>query len=152
MGLQICLETGNTQGEEVYVSVQRDTSWLSPCNHEEADTRMILHVADAIHEGYMQILLRTVDPDVVTAMTAAAKLSTISDLEQWVAFGTGKRFKYIPVHEINLRLPLILTGQKCYHHFMHTRRHSIWDTVSWDTVSAFAGRGKHVLGCVDWVW
>ena len=60
---------------------------------------MILHVADAIHEGYMKILLRTVDTDVVVlAVAAAAKLSTISDLELWVAFGTGKRFRYI--HEI----------------------------------------------------
>ncbi len=43
---------------------------------------MILHVADVIHEDYMKILLWTVVTDVVIlAMTAAAKLSTISDLE-----------------------------------------------------------------------
>ena len=83
-------EIVTTQGEEVYVSVQRDTSWLSPCNHEEAGTWMILHVADAIHEGYMKILLRTVDTDVVVlAVVAAAKLSSISHLELWVAFGQG---------------------------------------------------------------
>ena len=87
-------EIVTTQGEEVYASVQWDTSWLSPCNHQEADTRMILHVADAINEGYMKILLRTVDTDVVIlAVTAAAKLSTISELELWVPFGTGKHFR-----------------------------------------------------------
>ena len=85
-------EIVTTQGEEVYVSVQRDTSRLSPCNHEEADTRMILHVADAIHEGYMKILLRTVDTDVVVlAVAAAAKLSTISDLELSAFAGRGKK-------------------------------------------------------------
>ncbi len=42
---------------------------------------MILHVADAIHRDYMNILLWMVVTDVVIlAVTAAAKLSTISDL------------------------------------------------------------------------
>ncbi len=104
---------------------------------------MILHVADAIHEGYMKILLQTADTDVVIlAVPAAAKLSTISNLEQCVSSGTGKHFRCIPVHEINLWLPLVLTGQKVYHYFMHIQGHSVWDTVSWDTVSALAGRGK----------
>lgn len=126
-------EIVTTQGEEVYVSVQRDTSRLSPCNHEEADTRMILHVADAIHEGYKKILLRTVDTDVVVlAVAAAAKLSTISDLELWVAFGTGKHFRYIPVHEIAACIgPQRSEALPLFHAY-----------TGCDTVSSFAGRGK----------
>ncbi len=126
-------EIVTTQGEEVYVSVHRDTSRLSPCNHEEADTRMILHVADAIHEGYMKILLRKVDTDVVVlAVAAAAKLSTVSDLELWVAFGTGEHFRCIHVHEIVACLgPERSEALPLFHAY-----------TGCDTVSAFGGRGK----------
>ena len=43
----------------------KDTSQISPCNHEEADTRIILHVKDAVQTGMRQIMIRTVDTDVV---------------------------------------------------------------------------------------
>ena len=33
--------------------------------HEEVDTRMILHLADAVSKGFQKILLHTVDTDVV---------------------------------------------------------------------------------------
>ncbi len=67
-----------------------DTNNLTPCDHEEADTRMFVHVADEVNEGYHRILIRSVDTDVVVlAVTAAAKL----DLQQlWIAFGTAKKF------------------------------------------------------------
>ena len=126
-------EIVTTLGEEVYVSIQRDISQLSPCNHEEANTWMILHVADAIHEGYMKILQRTVDTDIVVlAVAAAAKLNTISDLELWVAFGTGKHFRYIPVHEIAACLgPEMSEALPLFHAY-----------TGCDTVSAFAGGGQ----------
>ena len=126
-------EIVTTRGEEVYVRVQRDTSRLSPYNHEEAEIRMILHVADVIQEGYMKMLLRTVDTDVVVlAVAATAKLSTISDLELWVAFGTGKHFRYIPIHEIVACLgPERSEALPLFHAY-----------TGCDTVSAFAGRGK----------
>ena len=38
---------------------------LDPCDHEEADTQMILHLADVVNEGSQEILLRTVDTNVV---------------------------------------------------------------------------------------
>ena len=80
----------------------QDTSHLAPCDHEEADTRMIPHMADAVEKGFRKILLHTVDTDVVVlAVTAAAKLDI---WELWVAFGTAKKFRYIPVHDISLSL------------------------------------------------
>ena len=38
---------------------------MSPCSHEEADSRMLLHVTHAAKHGHHQILIRTVDTDVV---------------------------------------------------------------------------------------
>ena len=55
-----------TKGEQVLCSPLRfDTSSLTPCNHEEADTRIMVHAADASKAGHKSILIRTVDNDVV---------------------------------------------------------------------------------------
>ncbi len=38
----------STNGSEVVCIPPIDTTHLAPCNHEEGDTRMILHLADAV--------------------------------------------------------------------------------------------------------
>ena len=50
---------------EVRVSSDINTSGLAPCNHEEADTRMFVHIKHAAHCGHRKFTLRTVDTDVV---------------------------------------------------------------------------------------
>ena len=37
---------------------------LGPCDHEEADTRLIVHLVDALERGKSTCLVRTVDTDV----------------------------------------------------------------------------------------
>ena len=37
----------------------------SSCNHEEADTRLIVHLQDAILNGCHKMLVRTIDTDIV---------------------------------------------------------------------------------------
>ena len=69
-----------TDGEQVLCNVPRNTSSLSPCTHEEADTRMILHVADAVNVGYKKVLLWTVDTDVVVLSVAAESTTAIEEL------------------------------------------------------------------------
>lgn len=55
-----------TDGEQVLLSPDRDEiSSLSPCLHEEADTRMFVHAADAANSGHNKITIRSVDTDVV---------------------------------------------------------------------------------------
>ncbi|KAK3785613.1 hypothetical protein RRG08_015498 [Elysia crispata] len=55
-----------TFGESALCSpVQTDMQALIPCTHEEADTRMFIHVADATHSGYERIILRSSDSDVI---------------------------------------------------------------------------------------
>ena len=68
-----------------------DLSSISPCTHEEADTRMLLHVAHAAQHGHQRIMIQTVDTDVVVLAVAAAQGLKPAD-ELWLAFGTGKSF------------------------------------------------------------
>jgi hypothetical protein len=120
-----------TEGQHVLCSFDRpDMSDLEPCSHEEADTRLLLHAADAVKEGYKKLLVRTVDTDVV--VVAVATLSSIHPDELWLAFGTGPNFRYIPVHPIasslgprkSVCLPIFHALTGC------------------DTVSSMAGIGK----------
>ena len=76
-----------SNGDQVVcVPAQLDVHLLAPCNHEEADSRMVLHVAHAAQHDHHQILVRTVDIDVVVlAVMVAATLP--AGMEVWLAFG-----------------------------------------------------------------
>lgn len=88
----------STCNSDVLCNLSRDLSRLAPCNHEEADTRIILHLEDAVQEGNNRISIRTIDTDVlVLAVTAAQCLNVV---ELWVAFGTGKNFRFLAAHEM----------------------------------------------------
>ena len=41
---------------------------LQPCNHEEFDTRVMLHAANAAEQGHKRILIRANDTDVVVLL------------------------------------------------------------------------------------
>ena len=47
------------------VSVDASVLLLSPCNHEEGDTRIFLHVLDCIRKGFKEVKIITVDTDVI---------------------------------------------------------------------------------------
>ena len=119
-----------TNGSDVVCIPPQDISNLAPSNHEEADTRMVLHLADAAKKGYNKILLRTVDTDVVVLSVAAFAKLEIQEL--WIAFGTGKNFRYIPIHEIAASLgPAKSQTLPIFHAY-----------TGCDTVSSFATKGK----------
>ena len=48
----------------------QNTDGLQPCSHEEADTRMLLHVKDAMNCGLKSVTIRTVGTDVVVLAVA----------------------------------------------------------------------------------
>ncbi|CAB3979704.1 Hypothetical predicted protein [Paramuricea clavata] len=68
---------------------------LQPCNHEEADSRIFLHVHDAALQHH-HVLIRSVDTDVF--ILAVAQMQRIPDKELWLAFGTGKQFRQHILH------------------------------------------------------
>lgn len=109
-----------TLKENVACSKEIDTSSLELCFHEDADTRMMVHLADAYQrDHHTSIMLRAVDTDVVVlSIQVAAKLQVP---EVWVTFGTGKNQRKLAIHKYvkvfgeqkSLTLPLFhaLTGQ-----------------------------------------
>ena len=60
-------------------------SQLSPCSHEEADTRIFVHCVDAANSGHKNIMIRTVDTDVVVLAIASYFLLAVDEL--WIALG-----------------------------------------------------------------
>ena len=140
--------------EDVVCRQERNKDGLSPCSHEEADTRMMVHVADAAKQ-YNSVIIRTVDSDVVVLAVYVFACLTPSLNSLWVAFGTGKSYRLIPVHRICsalghqkcLALPMFhaLTGCDTVSSFSSRGKKSAWDT--WDvfpeltvTLSALMGR------------
>lgn len=88
---QDCLIVTNVE-ENVLTSKDYDRSRIEPCNHEESDTRIFVHVKDAVLSGHTKVVIRSVDSDVVVlAVSFFAKTERIQEL--YVAYGTSKSFK-----------------------------------------------------------
>ena len=103
-------------------------------DHEEADTKILLHLQHALQNGSRSCLIRTVDTDVLVIITGKFHklLSMCPDADIWIAFSTGKHFTYFHINTI----ATALGKEKCvalptFHSF-----------TGCDTVSAFFGKGK----------
>ena len=71
---------------------------IRPCNIEEANERMLLHINHAAKQ-FSRHLIKTVVSDViVNSVTVFNQLHCVNEL--WMEFGRGKTLKYIPNHEI----------------------------------------------------
>ncbi|KAJ8395934.1 hypothetical protein AAFF_G00026420 [Aldrovandia affinis] len=110
------------------------TSLTAPCNHEEADSRMLLHASHAGQHGHHAILIWTVDTDVVVLAVSLAQELQPED-ELWLAFGTGQSFRYLAAHEIAAGLGREKARALPMFHAL----------TGCDTVSSFARRGKKSL-------
>lgn len=126
-----CKEVYATCVEKVICNrTHLDVSALAPCTHEEADTRMFVHVQDAFNRGHRRMMLRTVDTDVVVLAVSTAAILVSAEI--WIAFGTGNNMRYISAHDIATALgDEKAQGLPMLHAF-----------TGCDTVSSFAGRGK----------
>ena len=127
-----------TNGEQVLSNPRKeDNAALNPCGHEEADTPKMLHVA---HDEHSKILIQTVDTDVVAIVMRIFQL--LKALQQlWIAFGTGKSFRYLAIHEIAadmgsqkaLALPMFhaLTGCVTVSAFTSHGKRTAW--ITWNS-------------------
>lgn len=113
------------------VSSDPSYSDLQPCDHEEADSRIVLHVYDAIKSGSRNILVRTVDTDVIVIL-----VDLFSNFDPacniWVAFGTGKFFRYYHVNKVWQALGSERAEAMPFFHSL----------TGCDTTSQFRGKGK----------
>ena len=106
------------------------TDFLSPCNHEEADTRLFVHVNDAVSNGYRKVMIIANDADVV--VIALSIFHSIDVDELWIEYGTGTSRRWLPIHTYAMSL-----GEEL------CRALLFWFVFTGcDTVSSFCGRGK----------
>ena len=64
-----------TQEEPVFSKpLLQENASLSPCSHEEGDSRMLLHANHAACRGHQKILMRSVDTDVVALAVYVAQV------------------------------------------------------------------------------
>ncbi len=123
-----------TNGENVLCSPASQTlDQLSPCTHEEADTRIIIHCFDAASKGHQKIIIRTVDTDVVIIAISFFHMLSVEEL--WIAFGTGSKLRYLPAHKYAVYL-----GEEKARSLLFLHAFSGCDTVSF-----FSGRGKRTV-------
>ena len=104
------------------------------CTHEEANTRIVVHVLDAAKNGCKKIVVRTVDTDVLVILVG--QFHQIKErhpsIELWLAFGVGKDYTMHSTNEICSKferdvcqaLPVFQTFTGC------------------DTTPSFHGKGK----------
>ena len=98
-----------------------DLRSLMPCNIEEADERMFVHVQHAA-ALYPRV--------VVIALSAFHRIHGLREL--WLEFGVGKHLKYIPVHEIAVSLGRQTCNALLFFHAFS----------GCDTTSSLKGKGK----------
>ena len=100
-----------TNADLVLSNKPTDTTALSPCQQEEADTRMMLHLYHAGGQGHQKAFLMTVDSDVVVLAINIFHQLRLSAL--WMGYGIGKTCKDIPIHHISQIKCLDLNIVKC---------------------------------------
>ena len=121
-----------TSGQSV-LSMGNGSPVLS-CNHEEAGTRLVVHVLHALEHGNKAVLVRTVDIIVIAILVGMFHDLIIVQLLAyiWVAFCMGKNYRFYSIKAIcaSLREPRS-RALTAFHSFSGC-----------DTTSAFNGKGK----------
>jgi hypothetical protein len=94
-----------TKGELVLSNKAINLSDITPSDHEEADSCMMLHLHHAVMDGHKKAFIRTVDSDVVIlSIHFFTTFQNLGLIELWVGFGSGKTYTDIPIHEVALKL------------------------------------------------
>jgi len=110
--------------------LQVDLTSIEPCNHEEADTRIMLHCLHAARCGSQRFCIRTVDTDIVVLALSCFHRLCVSEL--WIHFGVGKNVRLIPIHELSAAIgPSKCSALPAFHAL-----------TGCDTASYLYGKGK----------
>ena len=121
----VCL----TQRENVLCNNNIDRSGLRPCNHEETDTWIFVHVKHAaVHELKTSLVIST---DTYVVVLAISMFEKLEKDRLWIAFGKVKDLRWIPIHGVSISLGLRALGVIFVHAFIGCHR-----------VLVFRGKGK----------
>ena len=109
-----------------------DSTILSPCNHEEADTRIFLHVKhiSSYSTEERRFCICAADTDVV--IIAISVFDQLGCTELWIEFGIGSNKLWLPIHHY-----VSVLGTDCCHGILFW-----YGFTGCDRVSYFAGRSK----------
>ena len=136
------------EGKQVFVTsdvnvlTKGSSHNMSPCDHKQADARLLLHLVhvDALKNGCSTCIVRTIDTDVIVILIGKFHqlLSINPSVRIWVAFGAVKAFTYININSI----------------FYFLREKNLWRYLCsidfWvDTTSGFFGRKKFGMGTLE---
>jgi len=112
----------NITSDESVVSSRGSTD-IQRCDHEEADTRIAVHVQHALNKGCSQVFVRTVDTDVLVIMIGIFRdlITLYPSAAIWICLGMGKYVQYITVNapceflgpETSRALPMFRSFTRC---------------------------------------
>ena len=124
---------------DVIVSSTADGTSLSGVScqsQEEADGRIMKHVADAARQGILVAVIRSVDSDVFAiAVSHFHDVQSFGLSKLWIWMGVGQKTRFIPVHSVAASLgPAHAVALRGFHSFSGC-----------DTCSSFALKGKKNL-------
>ena len=138
------------EGTQIYVTfkskVLTNDVPLSDFFHEEADTRMLVHLKAALENGLTSFLVRTVDTDVIIILLGKYHgiRQVCSRLNLWVRFGVGKTVKNIHINatfehlgvKVSRALPFFhaFTGSDTTSAFKFKAKKSAWQ--AWKTYNS----------------
>ena len=74
-----------TKGDGIVSLVAVDEENITPCNHEEADTRIFLHVKHLSEAGHQKVSITPIDADVI--FIAIRLFHRLGLQELWIEFG-----------------------------------------------------------------
>ena len=103
---------------------------LQPCNHEEVDGHMVVHLIDASKRAVKRVLVATVDTDVVAVLIYHFFFFKFEAL--WVEMGVGQQRRWLPIHTY----AQLLTNEVCQ------GLPFLYVVTGCDTVSMFSSHGK----------
>ena len=87
-----------TKGDNILCNQAHDLSTLSPCNQDEADTRLFRHLYQAAEDGHRIAYARTVDSDIVVNAINVFPKTRLREL--WIGYGKPNKYNDIPIHTI----------------------------------------------------
>ena len=125
-GQELVIGGGFAARDQVFSSLRGDVPTLA-ANHEEADTRMILHAQEASLQGYQKTVVICRDTDVLVLLL---NFRTELSPELWMQAGTYRDPRYIAIHDITIP-PDLLDSLLAFHAVSGS-----------DSTSKFAGIGK----------
>ena len=75
---------------------------MQACTHEEADSRILIHILDGLEEGHNSFLVRTVDTDVVVICMAKFHnlVARYPDINVWIKLGSGTAIQNIHLNSL----------------------------------------------------